>query len=1349
MGIDGDIILKAGLDTTGVTKKIDELKKSVSRSLKNIIRIGFGVRSVFALIRKLRTSLISGIGDLAQVHQPLTTALSEIKTSLTLLKHTFASAFSPIIETVAPILSQFITMIANAVSQVGQFIAALTGKEYIQAGAVWTDYADSVNKSAKSTTKQTSATEKQIEAQKELNREITHFDDLVILHEKHDNTSPTTTTPTTQQTGFSPAPIGDAVAQFAKDFKAAWEKADFTDLGTRLGLALKTSLDNINWSGIKQKLSKVAKSIATFLNGFLEAPGLFKSIGRTIGNAINAGLTALDKFAWNFHWSSLGTAISDAIIAACDTIDWSLVHSTVSGFASGLAEYLNSLFTEDTFSAIGTTVGKLLNSALTFLNVFGDTFNASEFGKSLASGLNSALKEIKPTRLLTGVITLINTIRDAVVGFLDNVNWYELGTKLRDIICNIPWKLLFLSFGVIIWRAINSVVSLFMGLFDTEKISGPVTDALNSLKSTVDGIVDLIDFDTLSKGFGDLVAALAPAGEGFAVGFIDVMNTIIGAGSELLGSVGPAIQAVADALADIDPDVLESIGLAFGIFVGGFVTFNGLTNLGGILKSAATHVGSLLSTLSAHPLITIGIGLGSIALGFSNLAESGFFADKDTKNAINNCDDVIRKTQEVRQEAQLTLDTIQGKNGEIEATYSTLRGLATEYFELKEKVTLTKTEQERLNELEDTLTQHLPDFQQVIGDTSLKYSDQKQAVFDLIGETERYYKVLAAQEFLKKYYEDMFKLEIAIKENEAAYDDLVETSSAWNEVGILGVDQVVQFHNALEGSSAAIDRNVAEHNALIDQQNELRSQYSMATELLNSYGLTMDETGESAENLADNIAKPGASVEELGSKADNAQTDTSNLAGSFDAFKDLSISTPLKMALIATALDMLASSGETSEENADNLYTTLNNFTSDNATATMADVQEAFDNTGISAESFQSAVETAMGELGPTTQREIQNAIQALKDSNTTIETQAKETAGYVGKGSEKGLEESTDSVVDAGKNMMEETIVGIKNTAQVNSPSERTKEIGKNVGEGLKVGISSKKPSLLSLARQIMSDVIKQINSYKNSFNDTGRNLMQQLNSGVESYRDKLPNTVRSIIVLMKNTAKSLSFTEVGKNIAAGIYNGLFSRANWLETLAWNTAVQMYNSACEALGIASPSKKFAWIGEMLVTGLGNGITDNEDVAVDAVSNLTDTITEEAKGTNMSIQLDTVIDSWINNLDTVLIAFSDKIISEFDTLINTLSNISTISFALPAVAQGQVIPSAIKSSSMSNDNEMNMMRMLENLTSNQITIDELRPLLIEMFQDYMNLGWYVGDEQLARHVNNGNLLLDRRYSIIK
>ena len=284
------------------------------------------------------------------------------------------------------------------------------------------------------------------------------------------------------------------------------------------------------------------------------------------------------------------------------------------------------------------------------------------------------------------------------------------------------------------------------------------------------------------------------------------------------------------------------------------------------------------------------------------------------------------------------------------------------------------------------------------------------------------------------------------------------------------------------------------------------------------------------------------------------------------------------------------------------------------------------------------------------------------------------------------------------------------------------------------------------NLVTQLASGVVSTSNNV--SWSGIASDIITSLNNGFTSYGPNLIATVQTLVTNISTQFTNISWYNLGSNIGQGIYNGLISQSSILSTLAWNTAVNMYNSARQALSIASPSKKFAWIGEMVAKGLGKGVTDNEDIATGAVADMANAMTDEAEKTNPAITIDTTIDNWITSLDAVLTAFSETIISRFDSLINTLVQLSSVSSIIPAVAQGRVIPSSASAMINSANDTANFNRMLESLASNQLTVDDLRPLLVEMFTQYMNLTWTVGDEQLARHVRNGNLLLDRRYSII-
>lgn len=1225
MPVDGDIILKAGLDTTGVSERLDSLQKTVSKGLKNIIRVGFGVRSVFALIRKLRSALVEGFGNLAQVHQPFNQAVSEILTSLNLLKNSFAAAFAPIIETVAPILAKFITMIAEAVSWIGQLIAALTGKEYVRAAAVQVDYASSVNKSTASANKATSATKKQTKAQKELNREITHFDDLVILHNNKQDEADTSAPVgggVAPSYSFSNVPIGDAVSKFAKDFMAAWNKVDFTDIGRKLGEKLKTALENIPWAKIKITLSKVAQSIATFLNGFLETPGLFTTIGKTIAEAINSAVLFVNRFVWKFHWDSLGIAIRDRLIAVLSNIDWDLIYNTARGFAIGLAAYLNELFKPGTFEAIGDTVGNLLNTALDFLNFFGEQFDATQFGTSLAAGINRAMKKVSPLKLISGAITVIKAIRDSIIGFMGGIEWYSLGVKLRDIIKNIPWKLLLLSVGLVIWQAINSAVELLSGLFDADNIGGPIQTAIKNLSNAIKTAAQNIDFKSIADGLDRIVKALAPAVEGFAAGFITAMSIFIEMGQGLLEALGPALQAIADALGLMDPDVVESVGTGLGLIAGALFAISLVNGVGTLLTNIATAIVTLNGVVPAAAT-ALGIGQGGLAAALSGV----------TAAALG---------------AWIGLTIF---NEEVEAA---------ELSDYEIQV--------------DNLSTDLKDVQNQLGLTA----------------------------------SDMALLASAIQNIADPTQDTTEWMRILQETcDYVGID-VTDLNTAIQG---VVDTSDASPQSL---------------SVLQSY------------------------LNEIGDSATTTDTNTSGLQTTFGLFNGLSITAPLKMALLSGAIKALGDKGKLSKEDTEALYTTLDEYNANPTEANMNKVATAFENTGISADDFTQSLVDSMMTMDTTTQKEIASVLKTIGDSGPNLKKKSKSSFENVGKGAKQGVKDTTKDVAKAGGEMVTETLDTMDKVADSHSPSREAMKRGKYIGQGLGIGLKNQQSSLVQIAGDLITAIKNKVDTYLVQFNAVGNNLMKSLGAGLSSGGTQLSSYMINILEGIYDSANSLSFWNVGKNIATGIYNGLFAHRQWLNVLAWNTAVSMYNNACAALRIASPSKKFAWIGEMIAVGLGNGVTDNQDEAVNAVTDMTKAMTDEAEEANPSIAISSSVDNWINQLDEVLTTFSDTVIDKFDNLITTFAQIGNIQATVPAIAQGKVIPSSIQAANSTNDAMASMLDMMQNLqasASDRMDVADLRTLLVEMFTQYMNLS--IGDEQLARHVNNGNLLLGRRYSIIK
>lgn len=338
---------------SGVSGLISRLKKGISglgsgtgkagnnvgNAFKTMLKYTVGIRSLYILVNKLRSALVTGFGNLAKESNQTNYALSTLKSSLTMLQNSFAAAFSPLVNTVAPILASFIQTIADAISYVGAFFATLTGQSsYTRAVYNYQSIADSAGSAA-------SGTDAANKAAEEYQKTLAGFDEITKLNDPSGgNASGGSGNSGNGNSGggisFETVSIPNAVSDWAEKFKEAWEKADFTEFGTIVGTKLKNALDNIDWMGIQEKCEKIAKSVATFLNGFFETEDLGTSIGKTIGDAFNTKLDFENTFMEAFHFDSLGSFITSGIQAALDEVDFSQITRKISNQIISIADFL-------------------------------------------------------------------------------------------------------------------------------------------------------------------------------------------------------------------------------------------------------------------------------------------------------------------------------------------------------------------------------------------------------------------------------------------------------------------------------------------------------------------------------------------------------------------------------------------------------------------------------------------------------------------------------------------------------------------------------------------------------------------------------------------------------------------------------------------------------------------------------------------------------------------------------------------------------------------------------------------------------------------------------------------------
>ena len=525
----------------GLGSAVKGSKGSLSVGLKSLLRYGLGIRSLYALVNKLRTALVKGWQGMAGYDSKFNAVMSEFIGSLKQLGNAFSAAFAPVLNVVLPILTQLINGMSEATTRFGMMIAALTGqKSFTKATKVQYDYAEASGTAS-------DELDKEGKAAKETKKQLMGFDQVNILSEDKDKDKDKDKN---GEGGWETVPVDDEALGWADTLKQAWENADFTNFGRILGEKIRDALNSIPWDTIKNTMRKIGKSLATFLNGILETPGLFDAIGRTLAQGINSAFEFLNAFVQNFHWASLGQAIKDGILGFCNNIDWPLIYSTFSGFGAGIGTALQTGFNNpEIWTAMLTTLANGLNTLVYGLRNFLTAVDWGSLGTNIATGLNNGIAAIDWQAITQTLIAGFNGIFHLWLNAVTTFDWFGLGssigTCLSDAIRGIDW---------------------FSGAY---ALGETVTGLLEALI----GFVESVDWGMIGE---EIVSAIGGffAGLDWAAAGTFISDTVLGLLDALIGAIEAVdwgatceyiFKAIGDFLTSIDwTETAEKLGRALG-----------------------------------------------------------------------------------------------------------------------------------------------------------------------------------------------------------------------------------------------------------------------------------------------------------------------------------------------------------------------------------------------------------------------------------------------------------------------------------------------------------------------------------------------------------------------------------------------------------------------------------------------------------------------------------------------------------------------------------------------------------------------------------------------------------------
>lgn len=613
----GGVVSGLGKRLGGLAQNFTSTTNSANNARFSIGRmVGMSIlySTVFGMISKVNSGIMTGINNLAQYSSATNASISSMMSALTQLQNSLATAFAPILSVVAPILTAFMNMLSKAITYIGMFIAALTGqKSFTRAKAVQEDYAASLNKTSSGANKAAKATKNNANATKKANKEIQTYlsglDEIRQYQKEKDNDTPSSSTPSAGGGGggggytgpsigdmFEKVPIESSIADIAKKIKNLIKKEDWEGLGTYIASGINKGLqkiyDAINWDNVGPKITYFVNAFTRTFNSLVDHID-WDLMGRTVGAGINTIVNTLNLLIEGINWKNLGLKIATGI---------------------------NGLFNEVNWNNVGRLFANKINVPFQMLEGAVNTLNWAKIGTSISGFLNGAINQIDVKSIGTSLSGLALGILTTLDNALTTTNWSQLGTKLATLLTSIDWVGIFVSAISVAGKAITALTQLGVSFMDN--LAKGITNGTQQFISK--GLSALTSFTAnLRSNAGKLVDSGLKLMLNLAKGIAKAMPDII-------KNVPQIVINIAGVINDNAPKILLAGVQLIAILLKGLIQ-----SIPTLIANVPKIVQAIVSVFTAYNWLSLGKSLiTGIKNGIMNAKNTAVDAMKNTYNGL-------------------------------------------------------------------------------------------------------------------------------------------------------------------------------------------------------------------------------------------------------------------------------------------------------------------------------------------------------------------------------------------------------------------------------------------------------------------------------------------------------------------------------------------------------------------------------------------------------------------------------------------------------------------------------------------------------------------------------------------
>lgn len=160
------------------------------------------------------------------------------------------------------------------------------------------------------------------------------------------------------------------------------------------------------------------------------------------------------------------------------------------------------------------------------------------------------------------------------------------------------------------------------------------------------------------------------------------------------------------------------------------------------------------------------------------------------------------------------------------------------------------------------------------------------------------------------------------------------------------------------------------------------------------------------------------------------------------------------------------------------------------------------------------------------------------------------------------------------------------------------------------------------------------------------GKNTMYSLKDSLVANKDGVLNAT----------------SEIGKNIDDTLGKSINDNSTKVKESSKKLADSSINTVRDKFGIHSPSTVFKDFGYNIVMGLNNGINENKNIVINTINNLINSIKDKLKNTNVSLKINTNVESSFNSILGKLQTFINSWRSSINKMLaNTKESLNSVS----------------------------------------------------------------------------------------